>query len=242
MKFISYPISAIYYVVYIGVLLLFHPLQWIGLNVFGYKGHKRVVDLMNFILIKSTHLLGTTYMYSTQVDLPESTPIIFVANHQSLFDISPIGFYMRKYHPKFISKKELGKGIPSVSYNLKHGGSVTIDRNNPKQSIPEIKKMGEYVEKHKRSVLIFPEGTRSRTGKPKKFSETGLKILCKYAPSAYIVPVTINNSYKMMPYGMFPLGLGTRMEFIFHQPISIKDNTFVEIFEQTEQTITKSIK
>ena len=48
---------------------------------------------------------------------------------------------MRKWHPKFISKKELGKGIPSVSYNLKYGGSALIDRKDPKQALPEIKKV-----------------------------------------------------------------------------------------------------
>ncbi len=241
-KILSYPISAVYYVVYIFILLVFHPLQWISYNVWGYKAHKGVVDIMNFFLVKSTYLLGTSYRIVKTTVYPENTPLIFVANHQSLFDISPVGYYMRKYHPKFISKKELGKGIPSVSYNLKNGGSVLIDRKNPKQAIPEIKKMAEYIEANKRSVLIFPEGTRSKTGKPKSFSESGLKILCKYAPSAYIVPVTINNSYKLMPKGMFPLGIGNRLEFIFHEPIAVKDVSFDEIVVRTEETIIKNIK
>jgi 1-acyl-sn-glycerol-3-phosphate acyltransferase len=48
---------------------------------------------------------------------------------------------LRDFHCKFVSKKELGKGIPSVSYNLRHGGSALIDRKDPKQAIPEIKKI-----------------------------------------------------------------------------------------------------
>ena len=75
--------------------------------------------------------------------LPEDKPLIFVANHQGLYDIIGIGWLLRKYHPKYVSKLELGKGIPSVSYNLNHGGSVLIDRKDPKQALPALKKMAE---------------------------------------------------------------------------------------------------
>ena len=100
-----------------------------------------------------------------------------------------------------------------MSYNLNHGGSVLIDRKDPKQAIPVIKGLSEYIEKNTRSAVIFPEGTRSKTGKPKPFAQSGLKILCKYAPSAYVVPITINNSWKMVRFGAFPMGLGNRLKF-----------------------------
>jgi len=148
---------------------------------------------------------------------------------------------LRKVHPKFVSKIELGKGIPSISYNLRHGGSVLIDRKNAKQSLSAIQEMGKYIEQHKRSVVIFPEGTRSRTGIPKSFAENGLKILCKYAPSAMVVPLTINNSWKMTRWGTFPLGIGNTLEFTTHDPIPVKDMPFHELFEKTEQLITQSI-
>ena len=51
---------------------------------------------------------------------------------------------MRQFHPKFISKKELGKGIPSVSFNLRHGGSALIDRKNPMQAVEAIRKLALY--------------------------------------------------------------------------------------------------
>jgi 1-acyl-sn-glycerol-3-phosphate acyltransferase len=41
-----------------------------------------------------------------------------------------------------VSKKELGQGIPSISFNLRHGGSALIDRKDPKQAIPAIKGLG----------------------------------------------------------------------------------------------------
>ena len=240
-KLISYPISVIYYLVFGFFLAIFHPIQWICLNLFGYQAHKKSVDYLNFCLVRTTHLLGTTYKVENLETVPVGIPLIIVANHQSLYDIPALIWFMRKFHPKFISKKELGKGIPSVSYNLKYGGSVLIDRKDPKQALPAIKGMSEYIELHKRSAVIFPEGTRSKTGIPKRFSESGLKILCKYAPSAYIVPVTINNSWKMVRWGMFPLGLGNRLTIKIQEAFPIKDLPFGEILERTENAVIKDI-
>ncbi|GAA3571047.1 hypothetical protein GCM10022395_20790 [Snuella lapsa] len=150
---------------------------------------------------------------------------------------------MRKHHPKFISKIELGKGIPSVSYNLRHGGAALIDRKNPRQSLPALMKFGEYLEKNKRSGVIFPEGTRSKNGKPKPFQTKGLEVLFKKTPSALIVPITINNSWKMLRYGKFPMGLGNHLKFTVHKPIELA--TFAdkqELINSIEKTITKSIE
>ena len=240
-KILSIPLSVIYYLLFGMTLLIFHPIQWVCFNLFGYKAHKKSVDALNFFLVANTYILGTTYKFENLDYLPENAPLIIVANHQSLYDIPAIFLFMYKIHPKFISKVELGKGIPSISYNLNHGGSVLIDRKDAKQSLTAIKKMGEYIDVNKRSAVIFPEGTRSKTGKPGKFAENGIKILCKYSPSAYVVPLTINNSWKMTKWGTFPLGLGNKLTFTIHQPISVKDTSFDELFEQTEKIITESI-
>lgn len=241
-KLISYPISIFYYLCFIICLMIFHPIQWVCLNVFGYQAHKKSVDYLNFCLVKCTHLLGTWFEFRNINYIPKSAPIIFVSNHQSLYDIIGIIWYLRRFHPKFVSKIELGKGIPSVSYNLRHGGSVLIDRKDPKQAIPTIKKLSEYIEKHTRSAVIFPEGTRSKDGTPKKFSENGIKILCKYSPSAVIVPISINNSWKMVKFGSFPMGLGNRLEFIIHEPIAVKDYPFEVLMDKVEKAVIQSIK
>jgi 1-acyl-sn-glycerol-3-phosphate acyltransferase len=241
-KIISYPISVIYYFIFGLLLCFFHPIQWVCFNIFGYQAHKKSVDYLNFGLVSATRILGTTYKFYNLDLLPKNTPLIFVANHQSLYDIPAIIWFMRKSHPKFISKKELGKGIPSVSFNLRHGGSVLIDRKDAKQAIPKIQKIAQYIENHQRSVVIFPEGTRSKTGIPKKFSENGLKVLCKYAPSALIVPISINNSWKMVRFGMFPMGLGNTLTFTIHKPLSVRDYPFEQIINNVEHTIVQAIK
>ena len=240
-KIISYPLSLVAILFFILALLIFHPIQWLCLNLLGYQAHKKSVDYLNLVLLRISHLLGTSYKVENRELIPKGVPIIFVANHQSLYDIVAMIWFFRKFHPKFVSKKELGKNIPSVSYNLRHGGSVLIDRKDPKQAVPTIKILSDYIELHKRSAVIFPEGTRSKTGIPKEFSQTGLKILCKYAPSAYVVPVSINNSWKLFKYGFFPLGLGNRITFTVHKALSVKDLSFDEIMKQTEQAIVQGI-
>jgi 1-acyl-sn-glycerol-3-phosphate acyltransferase len=159
-----------------------------------------------------------------------------------MYDIIAMIWFLRRFHCKFVSKKELGKGIPSISYNLRNGGSVLIDRKDPKQAIPAIKGLGDYIEKHHRSAVIFPEGTRSKTGKPKAFAQTGLKILCKSTPSAYVVPISINNSWKIVKFGFFPLGLGNRLTFTLHKPLAVSDFDFAELMEKTESEVINGIK
>ena len=240
-KILSYPFSILAYFWFLFFICLFHPIQWLCFNLFGYEAHKRSVDIMNFFLIRTLYFIFSDYKVENKQVIPKDKPIIFVANHQGLFDIIGLAWLLREFHPKFVSKIELGKGIPSVSYNLQHGGSVLIDRKDPRQALPELKKMGEYIENNSRSTVIFPEGTRTRNGQPKPFASNGLKILCKYAPDAWVVPVTINNSWKIFRYGNFPLGMGNKLRFTVHPPLKVSESDFGALFEKTEQAITQHI-
>jgi len=190
--------------------------------------------------MRSTHVLGTRYTFRKAAEVPTDAPVIFVANHQSMNDIPPLIWFFRKNHPKFVSKKELGKGIPSVSYNLRHSGAALIDRKDPKQALGEIAKLGRYIEAHNRSAVIFPEGTRSKTGHPRKFQPMGLKIMLKNAPSAIIVPISINNSWKLLQYGKFPYTAGIHFTIDVHAPIKNTGNV-AAIIEEVEEIITAGI-
>ncbi|MGW9684767.1 lysophospholipid acyltransferase family protein [Flagellimonas sp. 2504JD1-5] len=240
LKLLSYPLTLVFFICFGLTLVVFHPIQWVCLNFFGYGAHKRSVSFLNWFLMRCTNILGVRYLFENEHDIPTNKPLIIVTNHQSMYDIPPIIWHMRKHHPKFVSKKELGKGIPSVSFNLRHGGSALINRKDPAQAIAEIGKLGSYIEKHNRSAVIFPEGTRSRDGKPKIFKPSGLKMLMKHAPSAFIVPITINNSWKMLRYGKFPMGLGAYIKFKVHPPI-INEGNPEDIIKQVELQVTKDI-
>jgi 1-acyl-sn-glycerol-3-phosphate acyltransferase len=240
-KIIAYPLSVLYYLCFGLILLIFHPIQWVAFTIFGYQAHKKTVDYLNFFLTSCLYIVGTKITFNNQKNLPKGVPLIFVSNHQGLNDIPPMIWYLRKSHPKFVSKIELGKGIPSVSYNLRHGGAVLIDRKDPKQAISALMKFGKYIHENKRSAVIFPEGTRSRNGVPKRFSENGLKMLVKYAPSSYIVPITVNNSWQLEKNGKFPLTVGVHLQFDVHEPFKSDSLPFAELLKKTEKTVKDSI-
>mgnify|MGYP005995062597 CR=1 FL=1 len=242
MKIISYLLSPIFALVFFLILILFHPIQWLAFNVFGYKAHKKVVDIMNGFLTRSLLILGVNVKRENKVVIPENRTILFVSNHQSLFDIPPIIWYFRKHHAKFVSKKELGKGIPSVSYNLRHGGAALIDRKDGKGAIMELMKFGDRLKKNTWSAVIFPEGTRSRNGHPKSFSPNGLKMLVKKNPDSLVVPITINNSWKTFKYGKFPLGLFSPITIYTHEPIEVNSMKFDELIELTESKVKSKIR
>src|SRR5690554_5984775 len=156
-KLIAYPLSAIYYLLFGGTLVIFHVIQWVCFNLFGYEAHKKSADGLMLFLVLNTYILGTKYKFLGLDKIPIDTPLIIDDNRQSWYDITTTGWYMRKVHAKFVRKIELRKRIPSSSYNLRHGGSVLIDRKNAKPSLIAGQEMGKYIEEHKRALVIFPE-------------------------------------------------------------------------------------
>ena len=240
-KILSYLFSVLFYLFFGLTLLIFHALQWLSFNLFGYQAHKKSVDLFNFFLLRCLNLVGTRFQFKNKYTFDNNRPHIIVSNHQSMFDIPPIIWYLRQLHPKFISKKELAKGIPGISYNLRHGGSVLIDRKNAEQALGQIKKLGQYISETQRAAVIFPEGTRSRTGVPKAFAFNGLKTLFEACPDAVVVPVCINNSWKLQRYGMFPLDIGVFLKLKVLQPLEVKNFEVPELIQIIETRITENI-
>ncbi len=238
---LAYPLTVLHYIVFGFLLLFFHPIQVIAYNLFGKKAHRETVILLNMCLTYSLYFLFSRVKFINTHEIPENVPLILVANHQGTYDIPPIFWYLRKTYPNFVSKIELGKGIPSVSYNLRKGESVLINRKDSRQALQTLMEFGERVEEKKLTAVIFPEGTRSRTGSPKPFRENGLKMMVKKTPSSYIVPISINNSWKLVRKGAFPLGVGVKVIMEVHQPIKSSSMPFEELFKLTEETIHNAV-
>lgn len=218
-KFFGYILTPIVVVVFLLTLCIFHPIQWIAYKSGGYSAHKKVVDILNLCLMRCLYISGDTVKFINNQDLPVGRPIIFISNHQSMFDIPPLIWYLRKYHAKFISKIELTRGIPSISFNLKYGGGANIDRKDQRQAIMEIVKLGQRMKENKWSALIFPEGTRSKNGKVKPFRAAGIATILKKCPEALLVPIVIKNSWAVVKYGFYPLNAFTKMQVEVLAPI-----------------------
>ncbi|HEY2583673.1 MAG TPA: lysophospholipid acyltransferase family protein [Mucilaginibacter sp.] len=236
-KFLGYILSPFAALAFFLMLIIFQPLQWIAYRFFGYTAHKRVVDILNLCLLRTVYLAGNSVIFINKQNLPIGRPIIFLANHQSMFDIPPLIYYLRKYHAKFISKIELTKGIPSISFNLKYGGAANIDRNDPRQSITEIVKLANRMKEKKWSAVIFPEGTRSKDGKLRPFQSAGVATILKKCPEALLVPIAINNSWKMTQYGYYPLNTFLRMTWEVLEPIEPSGRSADELVKEAEDRI-----
>jgi 1-acyl-sn-glycerol-3-phosphate acyltransferase len=238
---LAYILTPLFYLFFGTTLVIFHIAQVLGLKIGGYKAHKKSVDVLNLGLMNCLRVLGTSFKFNNDYKLPTDKPIIFVSNHQSMFDIPPLIWKLRKHHPKFVSKIELGTGIPSISYNLKHGGSVLIDRKKPDEAIELLKEFGKYISDNSFSAIIFPEGTRSKDGKIKPFKPKGLKTIIDNIPTAYIVPLTINNTWKITKKGNFPLGVGAKVSVFVHEPFLASSMEFDVLFNKVESLIGSKI-
>ncbi len=240
-KILGYILSPIHHLFFFFFLILFQPMQWIALNFFGYKSHKYVVDLLNICLVSTYAILGSWVTFKNEYDLPTDRPIIFAANHQSMYDIPPIIWFLRKYHVKFISKIELTKGIPSISFNLKHGGGANIDRKDSKQAVAELIKFGSRMQSNTWSAAIFPEGTRSKDGFIKTFQIGGIATLIKKAPDVLIVPIAIENSWKLVKYGTLWLSPGHHIKFKILKPIEPKGKPIEDLVKEIEAEVKKEL-
>ena len=242
-KFIGFILSPLFYLSFSVALLLFHPIQWLCLKIGGYAAHKKSIDILNGLLVACNYTLFNPTKFIDNKNIPLGKPIIFIANHQSTYDIPPLIYFLRRFHGKFISKIELAQaGIPSISFNLIHGGAANIDRKDPKQSISEILKLAENMKNKNWSAFIFPEGTRTRTGKMKSFSIGGIATLLKKVPEALVVPIAIKGSYRMVEYGMFPLRPFTHMSWEVLDPIDITGLTAEEVVKKAEEILRAKVE
>lgn len=239
-KFLSVILTPVYLLVFAILLVVFHPVQVFTRWIWGYPVRKKVVDVLNFCLLYSLWILGTKITFKGFEKIPLNRPLIIVANHQSLLDIVAIVVGFRKNHPKFISKIELGKGIPSVSYNLRHGGSVLIDRKKGAQSVKDIMMLGKHIEATNYSACIFPEGTRTKNGLVKTFQPAGIASLIRTAPSAVIVPFAIDG-FEIMKNGYFPITFGCHFKLTVLDPIEPKGLDANELTLQVENLIKKEL-
>ena len=139
---------------------------------------------------------------------------VFASNHSSQLDITALQWGVPN-RLSMIFKKELAR-IPFFGWQLYLGPYVVIDRKDPQAAIKSLKKAKWVMDNKKISILVFPEGTRSKTGEVQSFKRGAFYLA---AHSGYpIVPITINGTSKIMPKGTFRLRRGT-IYLHFDKPI-----------------------
>jgi 1-acyl-sn-glycerol-3-phosphate acyltransferase len=141
-------------------------------------------------------------------------PYIFVSNHSSQYDI-PVLQHSIPNKMGMIFKKELAK-IPFFGWQLKWGPYVMIDRKDPESALKSIEEAKEKINKIGMSVVVFAEGTRSKTGEVQPFKRGAFYLASR---SGFpIIPVSISHSNKIMPKGKFRIK-GGKVKAHFDKPI-----------------------
>jgi 1-acyl-sn-glycerol-3-phosphate acyltransferase len=142
-------------------------------------------ELRNWLnpLVKSA---GVDFVVKGKENIPENEAVIYVPNHQGIFDM-PALILNTPTPCGFIAKKELQK-VPIVRTWMWLLDCVFIDRENKREARVAIKEAIELIKKG-RSMVIFPEGTRSRDGIPLPF-KSGVMMIAKET-KAKIVPVVL---------------------------------------------------
>ncbi|MFZ5764734.1 MAG: lysophospholipid acyltransferase family protein [Thermodesulfobacteriota bacterium] len=123
-------------------------------------------------------------------------PYIFAANHQSQFDI----FAMQGcFHVDFrwLAKQELFR-IPLFGKAMRLAGYVAVDRSHGREALKSLKEAAERIAAGT-SVVLFPEGTRSRDGRLQPFKTGGMVLAIK--SGVPLVPVGISGTFQVLPKG-----------------------------------------
>lgn len=138
-------------------------------------------------------LAGGRVEVSGLENLPHNQGALFVANHQGAFDI-PLLIGFVPVLKGFVSKKENFR-LPIVSTWMRLLGCIVIDRGDLRQSAGAIAR-GVRDLRAGRSLVIFPEGTRSKSGSLQRFKEGSFKLATR--SGAPVVPLTIDGSYRLL--------------------------------------------
>ncbi len=135
----------------------------------------------------------------------EGVPQVVASNHISWFDVFALASVIEvPYH--FVAKKELMK-VPLFGRAMEAAEHITIDRSNREAAIESLKLAGEKIRHSPGAVVIFPEGTRSRTGRLIPFKK-GAFVLAAESRVA-IVPTAITGSFEIMRKGSWRISQRT---------------------------------
>jgi len=155
---------------------------------------------------------------------------IFMMNHSSWFDIFVVYGWLPFFF-KWIMKSSLRKA-PFIGAACAAAGHIFINRENPKAAQESLEKAKQELQKGI-SVVIFPEGTRTKTGKLGKFKRGGFKIAADL--ELPIVPVTLRGCFERLPKNAYAVSPGI-IEMHVHEPLDMSGYTQEDIPELMEKT------
>ncbi len=139
-------------------------------------------------------MAGITYEVTGLENVPLNQTVVFCANHASQVDILVL-YCMLPVSIRFLAKKELFS-VPFFGVVMRVAGHIPIDRSGGRAAVKSLNDAAEKI-RSGASVVIFPEGTRSRDGRLQPFKTGGIQVAIR--SKCPIVPVAILGSYEILP-------------------------------------------
>lgn len=234
---IIYPLTRPFFLVFLILNTLILGMAVIVLSLIDGKGNL-VHYIGKFWSLFNLHLTGTRLTVKGREKIERGKPYIVMSNHQSLLDVlALIGRIPLQI--RWIVKRELRK-IPVFGYALERMGHIYIDRGDHENAYRGLDVAAERI-RGGTSVIIFPEGTRSRDGRLMRFKKGGAFLAIKSGVS--ILPVTVNGGHFALPKGTMALMPG-KMEIIVGDPIDptkYGDEGLEELMDDVKSAIEKNL-
>lgn len=159
---------------------------------------------------------GIQYRVEGLENLDAQKQYIFMSNHESALDILLV-FASLPYQLVFMSKKELKK-IPFVGWAMILGKHIFVDRHNHAAALASMAEANQSLKQYPRSIMIFPEGTRSRDGIMKPFKKGG--VILALETGMDIVPMAVLNTANVLQKGSYRVHTQS-IELRIGKPIAI---------------------
>jgi len=224
------PIQVVHSVFCVLLCVLFFPIfgpDWVSYNVGVLWG--RVILYASLTRVR---VIGREHLESQK-------SYILIANHSSSFDVYAIfGWIGRPI--RWVMKKELTK-IPLFGWLTKASGQIAVDRSNSQAAIDSINEARKSL-KPGVSVMIFPEGTRSKNGELKPFKKGAYHFA--FDMRYDIVPIAIKGANKVKRPGSFFGSLG-KIDIIISKPLKIgayKREEMLTLVDKTKQIIEQALR
>ncbi|MHB1686855.1 MAG: lysophospholipid acyltransferase family protein [Ignavibacteriaceae bacterium] len=204
----------------------------------SFKSYFRLSRIFSKVILVVS---GIKIEVSGLENVDKNSVYIFVSNHSSQFDI-PALQYTIPVSASIVYKKEIGN-IPLFGWQMRLGPYIMIDRQNIESALKSIERAKRLMSQKKFSVLLFAEGTRSKTGEVQSFKR-GAFYLASHVGFP-IIPVTLSGTDKILPKGKFKIKKGT-IYVHFDKPVltenlsSRKDE--IELMEKVRNIVIQNIK
>ena len=189
----------------------------------GYFGHA-CARAWSWLILATTGVDVTVHGLER---LETGKTYVFVANHQSIYDI-PCLFWHIPFQLRIIAKESLGK-FPMLGPHLKRTGHMLVDRSKPDKA--GIFGWASRLTANGLSLIVFPEGTRSRDGMMNKFK--GGSIMLAMQAGLPLVPISVIGSRHVMKKGELTTRPG-HVTLIVHDPIETVANPEPAVHEVRE--------